>query len=638
MQRRASSRTLFHAPRRTLLAAGLLCAIAPSFAADVADATAQATELDDVVVTATRTAQTQDATLAAVDVITRADIDRLQPVSLPELLRGSPGLSISNSGGAGKASSVFLRGTESDHVLVLIDGIRIGSATLGTAALQDIPVDQIERIEIVRGPFSSLYGADALGGVIQIFTRRPHKAFDPNASAAIGSDRMSRGSVGVAGRGEASGDKGGWYSVQAAYETTDGIDAYRDNPANPFDATDPDRDGYRNRSLSVAAGHRFGKALDIDGRVLRTEGRNEYDSSFSNIDKTVQQVVGARVRYAPSDAARLTLSLGRNDDRSDNFFNDAPRGSFDSRRESGSLQGDFGIDEGLLTLGFDWRRDGVASTTVYDRDSRINRAAFAQWQGRFDVQSLQVGLRRDEDSQFGGKTTGSVLWGWDFTDALRLTASYGTAFKAPSFNELYFPGFGNPNLGAEEARSFELGLRGRQGWGGWAINAFETRADDLIAYDPTLIDAGHPFGQPNNVDSARIRGVEATAETEIAGWTVRGAATWLDPRNDSGGFDDGNLLARRARTSGRVDVDRSFGDFSLGATVNGSGYRYDDPANSIRIGGHGATDLRVAYTFAAAWTLQLNVNNAFDKRYETAAFYNQPGRNYLLSLRYRAVD
>src|SRR5688572_2956200 len=156
MQCRASTRSLFHAPRRTLLAAGLLCAIAPSFAAD---ATAQATELDNVVVTATRTAQTQDATLAAVDVITRADIDRLQPVSLPELLRGSPGLAISNSGGAGKASSVFLRGTESDHVLVLIDGVRIGSATLGTAALQDIPVDQIERIEIVRGPFSSLYGA-----------------------------------------------------------------------------------------------------------------------------------------------------------------------------------------------------------------------------------------------------------------------------------------------------------------------------------------------------------------------------------------------------------------------------------------------------------------------------------------------
>lgn len=619
-------------PRRSLLTASLLCAIAPVFAADAAQ---QATELDGVVVTATRTAQTQDATLAAVDVISRADIERLQRASLPELLRGSPGLTVSNSGGAGKASSVFLRGTESDHVLVLVDGIRIGSATLGTAALQDIPVDQIERIEIVRGPFSSLYGSDALGGVIQIFTRRPHKAFDPNASVAIGSDRMSRGSAGIAGRGETSGS---WYSVQAAYETTDGIDSYRDNPDNPFDAPDPDRDGYRNRSLSASAGHRFNDAWDADARVLRTEGRNEYDGGFSNMDKTAQQVVGARVRYAPAETVKLTLSLGRADDESDNYFDGQTRGSFNSQRDSGSLQGDFGIGDGLLTIGFDWRQDQVDSSTVYERDSRINRAMFAQWQGRFSAQSLQLGVRRDDDSQFGGKTTGSLLWGWDVTDALRLTASYGTAFKSPTFNELYFPGFGNPNLSAEKARSFEIGLRGKHDWGIWTVNAFETRADDLIAYDPTLIDATHPFGQPNNVDSARIRGVEATVETEIAGWTVRGAASLLDPRDESSGFNDDNVLARRTRTSGRVDVDRSFGDFDVGATVNGDGYRYDDPANTIRMAGYGTTDVRLAYTIASAWTLQLNVNNVFDKQYETAAFYNQPGRNYLLSLRYRPAD
>jgi len=621
--------------RRSLLATSLLCAIAPAFAEEAAP---QATNLDDVVVTATRTAQTQDATLAAIDVITRADIERLQPTSLPDLLRGSPGLTISNNGGAGKASSVFLRGTESDHVLVLVDGVRIGSATLGTAALQDIPVDQIERVEIVRGPFSSLYGSDALGGVIQIFTRRPHQAFEPNASAAIGSYRMSRGSVGLAGRHEASAEQGGWYSVQAAYETTDGINAYRDNPANPFDAPNPDRDGYRNRSLSLAAGQRFSQAWDIEGRALRTEGRNEYDGGFSNKDKTVQQVVGARVHFAPTDAVKLTLGLGRSDDKSDNFLDDASSGSFNSQRDSGSLQGDFGIGDGLLTVGFDWRRDEVDSTTTYERDSRLNRAVFAQWQGRYDAQSLQLGLRRDDDSQFGGETTGSVLWGWDFTDALRLTASYGTAFKAPTFNELYFPFFGNPNLSAEKAHSFELGLRGKHGWGNWAVNAFETRAEDLIAYDPTLIDANHPFGQPNNVDEARIRGVEATVDTEIVGWAVHGAVTLLDPRDVGGSFNDGNVLARRARTSARVDVDRSFGSFSLGATVNGSGYRYDDPANSVRMGGYGTTDLRVAYAFTPAWKLQLNVNNALDKRYETAAFYNQPGRNYLLSLRYRPAD
>jgi vitamin B12 transporter len=612
--------------RQSVLAAALLCVIAPAAFADEA-VVDQATDLDEVVVTATRTAQTQDETLAAVTVITREDIERLQPSSLQDLLRGQPGLTISNNGGAGKESSVFLRGTEADHVLVLIDGIRIGSVTAGKAALQDIPVDQIERIEIVRGPFSSLYGADALGGVIQIFTRRPHKAFDPNFSVAGGSYGTWRGSAGVSGRSETSDERSGWYSAQAAYEHTDGIDAHRGD-------ADTDPDGYYNRSLSLAAGHRFSRAWDVEGRVLRAEGHNDYDGSFQNQSDVIEQAIGARVRYAPTNGTTLTLNLGRSDDRSDNFLDSTPAGTFDSRRDSGSLQGDFGIGSGLLSVGYDWRRDEVDSTTAYLDSTgevvtrRYNRAMFGQWQGRFDAHSLQLSLRRDDDSQFGGKTTGSALWGWDFTDALRLTASYGTAYKAPSFNELYFPFFGNPDLKPEESRSFELGLRGQHGWGNWTLNAFDTKADQLIATFCTPDWICFPV----NVDSARIRGTEATIETTIAGWAVRGTATWLDPRDD--GSD--KLLRRRTRTSGRVDVDRRFGAFSVGATVDGNGYRYEDAANLQRLGGYATTDLRVGYTFAGAWTLQLNANNVFDKRYETAALYNQPGRNYLLSLRYRA--
>lgn len=621
------------------LRAAIAAALLAPFATVAGDAPAQATDLDHVVVTATRTAQTQDATLVPVSVIDRADIERLQPQSLAELLRGSPGLSVSNSGGLGKATSVFLRGTESDHVLVIVDGIRIGSATLGTAALQDIPVDQIERIEIVRGPFSSLYGSDALGGVIQIFTRRPQRAFDPNASVAVGSYGTSRASAGISGR-TGSAEAGGWYSLQSAYEHTDGIDAYRDNPDSPWDdyGLDADRDGYRNRSLSLAGGQRFNSAWDVEGRVLRTEGRNEYDSSVSTVDKTVQQVAGAAVHFTPNDAIKLSLSLGRNDDKSDNFLGDLASGDFDTRRNTASLQGDFTIGGSVLTVGYDWRSDAVASSAGYERDHRLNRALFGQWQARFGAHALQASLRRDDDSQFGGKTTGSMAWGWDVTNALRLTASYGTAFKAPTFNELYYPGFGNPNLSAETSRSIALGLRGKHGWGGWTLDAFRTQADGLIAYDPTAVDATHPYGQPNNVDSARIRGLEATVDTTLAGWVLRASATWLDPRDAGNGYHDGNLLARRTRTGGRIDADRRFGAFSVGATANASGYRYDDPANSVRLGGYGTADLRIGYAFARAWTLQLNANNVFDKRYETAAFFNQPGRNYLLSLRYHPAD
>lgn len=609
--------------RRRVLAVALLSSIsatAPVFAEGAA------TDLDQVVVTATRTAQTQDQTLAAVSVIDRNEIERLQPASLPDLLTGRAGISLANNGGVGKSTSVFLRGTESDHVLVLIDGIKIGSATSGGASLQDIPVEQVERIEIVRGPFSSLYGSEALGGVIQIFTRRPQGVFAPSFSAAVGSEDTQRTSAGVAGRTQDAQQRG-WYSINAAHQSTDGINAYRGT--RNFD---PDKDGYRNSSLTLQGGWRFDERWDADARVFRAEGRNEYDGSANNEADTVQQAIGARVRYAPGEV-KITAGVGTSADLSDNFLNGVYSSNFDTRRELGSLQADVGIAGALLTLGFDWLGDKVDSNTDYARDRRINRGVFAQWQQEAGAQSLQASARRDDDSQFGGQTTGSVLWGWDFTDALRLSASYGTAFKAPTFNELYFPGYGNPDLGPETSRSVELGLRGEHGWGTWSINAFDTKIDDMIAFDSSL----GPTGAPNNIDRARIQGVEGVIGTQLAGWDLRSSLTWLDPRNDGDNANHDNLLPRRAKQSGRIDADRRFGGFSIGASVTGAGERYDNLTNTTRLAGYGLADLRAGYAFDEEWSVQATVANVFDKRYETAALYNQPGRTWLLTLRYQPV-
>ncbi|ALN62856.1 tonB-dependent vitamin B12 receptor [Lysobacter antibioticus] len=594
---------------------------------------APAVDLDQVVVTASRTAQTQDATLAAVTVIDRAQIERLQPSSLPELLRGTPGASLANNGGPGKATSLFLRGSESDHVLVLIDGVKIGSATSGGASLQDIPVEQIERVEIVRGPFSSLYGSEAIGGVIQIFTRRPQGAFVPSFSASIGSYATHRATAGVAGKGER-----GWYSINAAHEDTDGINACRGKPspggAGCFTYS-PDRDGYRNDSLTLQGGYRFNEQWDAEARLFRTENHNEYDGSQNNEADGVQQVAGAKLRYRPSDRVSLSASAGRSEDLSDTYKNGKYSSTFETRRQLGSVQGDLGIGSGLLTLGFDWQRDRIDSNTRYARDARILRGAFGQWQQSFGAHALQASLRRDDDSQFGGETTGSLLWGWNLSEALRLTASYGTAFKAPTFNELYYPGYGNAGLSPETSRSVEIGLRGTHGERRqhvWSLNAYESDIDDLIAFDSSI-------GLPGNVDRARIRGLEAAFDTRLADWDLRASATWLDPRNDSRSASRDKFLPRRARQSARIDADRRFavgnGAWSFGASVYAAGDRYDDLANTRRLAGYALTDLRLGYAFNEAWSLQLAANNVFDRRYETAAFYNQPGRNYLLTLRYR---
>ncbi|NIK33987.1 vitamin B12 transporter [Xanthomonas arboricola] len=618
-------------PRRAVLAAGLSLCVATLAHAEAA------IDLDQVVVTASRTAQTQDQTLAPVTVIDRAQIERRQVNSLQDLLRGEAGVSLANNGGPGKPTSLFLRGTESDQVVVLIDGVRIGSATSGGAALQDLPIEQIERIEIVRGPFSSLYGSEALGGVIQIFTRRPQGRFVPTFSAAAGSDNARRYSAGLAGRSEGDlSESGGWYSANAVHDETDGINAYLDTNSSDYD---PDRDGYRNDSLSVQGGWRFNRQWDADVHALRAQSRNEYDGSAfgGNLSKGVQQAVGGRVRYAPTDAVKLTASVGSSSDFSDAYYDGAYLSTYDTRRKQGALQADIAAGAGLFTVGFDWQRDAIASSDNYDADSRIDRAAFAQWQQSFGAQSLQVSLRRNDNSQFGGKTTGSLLWGWDVAEHLRLTASYGTAFKAPTFNELYYPDFGNPLLGPETSKSAELGLRGSYGWGTWTLSAFQTRIDDLISYDASLVDAAHPFGQPNNIDQARIRGVEAGYDTELAGWTVRSALTWLQPQAD-GEVNNGNWLPRRARQSGRIDADRSFGAFGVGASLFGSGKRFGDLANTERLAGYGLLDLRVSYAVTVDWKVSLTANNVFDRQYETARWYAQPGRNYLLTLRYQAAQ
>lgn len=602
------------------LAAALSLLIAPAHAAS------DATDLDSVVVTASRTAQPAGRALASVTVIDRARIERLQPASLQELLRGEAGVSIANNGGAGKQTSLFLRGTDSDHTLVLVDGLKAGSATSGGAAFQDIPVDQIERIEIARGPFSSLYGSDAIGGVIHIFTRRPATGFDPSLSVGAGSRGAFRALAGLAGRGENA-----WYSLQAGHETTDGIDAYRGNPAfAAFETLDPDRDGYRNTSVTARAGTRIGEAWTVEGHVLRADGHAGYDG-FTDEADVVQQVAGARVHYAPTARVGVTLNGGRTVDRANAYAGGQFSSRFDTLRELGSLQADLGIGPGTLTTGFDWKRDQVDSSTPYDVDTRHTRGLFAQWQQEAGAHAFRLSARRDDDTQFGGYGTGAASWGWDFTPGLRLTANLGTAFKAPSFNELYFPGYGNPLLEPETSRSAELGLRGRSGALGWSLNAFETRIEELITHNP---DIGQ-FGGPDNIERARIRGVETTAQGDVAGWTLRGSATWLDPRNDGSGINRGNVLPRRARHAGRIDVDRHFGEWSVGASVTGEGRRFDNVSNTIRMGGYATADLRLGFDFAPAWSLLLTASNVFDRRYETAAYYNQPGRGWFLNLRYR---
>ena len=620
--------------RSILIQATLVVAISNVFASTAMAQNASAQSLDRIIVTGTRSERGPD-TLAARTMIDREQIDRLQPASLQELLRGQTGLGIYNQGGAGKVSGLFLRGTSPGQVLVLVDGVKIGSPTSGMAAVWDIPVSQIERVEIVRGPLSSLYGSEAVGGVIQIFTRGGDTpGVHPEFGVAIGSDRTYKADAGIRGRGTR-----GWYSAGVAHEETRGFNACNGDPVTfaGCGTIEPDRDGYRNDSVRLAGGFDFNNQWQADARILRAEGKNEFDGGWANENENVQQVAGAHVRYAPSDTFALHLNAGRNDDDSRSIVGRTrtQSGRITTRRDTGSLQADIGGDTNLLSIGFDWQRDEVEGTTVFDVDHRISRAVFGQWRMQAGNQHLQAGLRREDNTQFGGATTGNLSWGWDFTEALRLVASYGTAFRAPTFNDLYYPGFSNPDLRPERSRSIEVGVEGRHGWGEWSLRGYQNRLRDLIVYNPLLTSPSSPYGMPDNVQLARVRGVEAMLGFDIAGWDVNATASVIDPRNETPGALDGKLLNRRAKQMARIDADRDFGRYSLGASVNGTSGRFDDPANRVRMGGYATTDLRAGLRMNDAWRMQLSVANVLDREFETARWYNQAGRTWLLSLRWQ---
>ena len=570
-----------------------------------------------VIVTATRTARTADETLASVSVITRADIERTQAKSVAELLAGEAGIDTTVSGGYGKSTSVFLRGTNSDHTLVLIDGIKVGSATLGTAPWQYLPLDQIERIEIVRGPRSSLYGSEAIGGVIQIFTRRPTEKFQGHAEAGYGTYGTSKLSAGVSG---ADGNTS--YNLTASHFNTDGIDAKTSSAGN-----EGDRDGYRNESYSARLTHRLAGGAEIELHTLHARAHTEFDGTTENQTAFLQDVVSARLNFAPTNDWSVKLQTGTSRDYTDSFKNGRFSSTFNTLRNVASWQNDVTLTKDqLLTLGADYQDDRVGSTTAYTRTERADAGVFLQHQAKLGDHDLLLGLRRDDNEQFGIHSTGNLAWGYALSSRLRARLSYGTAFKAPTFNQLYFPGFGDPNLRPERSKTYEAGLRGRQDWGSWNVSAFQTNIENLIA---TVTVSGVSTAQ--NVDKALIKGLETEVSTQLAGWETRAALTLLDPRDT--GRD--TVLNRRAKRSLKLTTERADGKWRYGANLLVQGHRYDNVSNTTRLGGYGIVNFQAQYDVSKQWVLRANLDNAFDKAYETVSTFKSPGRAFFVSLGYR---
>lgn len=616
-------------PRRARLSAALSLVLFSSQAAP-------AQELEQLIVTAARIPEPEDQSFFSSTLLTRADIEARQVSSVQDLLADLAGISIDSTGGLGQQSSVFIRGADSDHTLLLIDGVRVGSATLGSAPFEIIPLEQIDHIEVVRGPRSTLYGSDAVGGVIQIFTRQ---AGDPGAtlggSAMTGSYDTHEFTGYAAARGRAA-----WGSISADVLTTGGLAAcLPSGVAGCFDPAAPQLpDGHQNRSGSLSAGVRLTDQLTASADVLYTHGWTAFDGAgFDDRLDFGEKVLSAHLDQTLGAGWHVRLMAGRDEDDERDFLDVTPVGTFDSVRNSASLQADGKLGEAVkLVSGVDYEDVHVDSDTPFAASSRTTRAGFSELHADFAGWSALAGARFEDNEQFGAHWTGNLGLTRTLGVGVRFMLTWGTAFRAPTFDELYFPGFGNPNLKPETSQSWETGLDGGEGALRWSLHAYQTTLDEEISIDPLTF-------LPLNIDRSRIRGVELQGDWHGADWVVGGQLTGLEPLNVSPGAGYDDLLPRRAQQSASLTVRRLLrpapaggADGSVGVVARWEGRRYDDLANTLPMGGYLTVDLLTQWRLARAWTLEARVANLFDRAYQTAAYYAEPGRSYGVTIRYRS--
>ena len=587
-------------------------------------------ELPDMVVTATRTETAKNELATATTVYTREDIDRLQVKTLPELLKGSTGVDITQNGGYGQPAYVYMRGTDSSHVLVLIDGIKAGSVTTGTSAFELIPVDQIERVEIIRGPQSSLYGSEAIGCVIQIFTRKGKQSEKPSVSANVGGGSYDthQESGTISGRWQNN-----WYSLGVSNLDSRGFSA----TVVPYNGGSPRRDAYRNTAVNARAGHRFDNNAEVDTFFMRAEGINQFDGypGSTNNKEFVNQVVGTSASMDIFDNWRTSLKLGQTQDNQTFFL---PAGTFDSRfnsaRWNASWLNQLTVNKDhQVTLGSDYRLDEVDSSTLYNKNSRYDVGVFGELHSRiFDSHFINASLRWDENQAFGEAVTGNMGWRFNWDYGLSVFSNFGNAFKAPTFNDLYYPdafgSHGNPNLKAEDSKSFEVGLAGNHAKLQWELRAFHTIIDNLIIWMP-IAPNSYSF-VPQNIGKSEIEGIEAEIGGQLLGWTNKLTGNLLNPKN----LGNNKLLPGRSEQTVSYDVSRSFGGLDVGAKVLAQAGRFNDLANATRLSGYTTIDLRTAYHFDKNWMVSAKLNNVLDKQYQTISNYNTFGRNFFFSINY----
>ena len=570
-----------------------------------------ALKLPQTLITGNRQVEARSDSTSANSVFTRDDIDRLQPTSLTDLLSRVPGVQVARSGGRGALPGIYIRGTKSAQSLVLVDGQRMANATSADSNLQYLNIDQIERVEVLRGSRSVIYGSDAIGGVIQIFTRRGAvHAPQLRLHSAVGSYGSTLNSLGISG-----GDTQTRYNLSASLENTAGIN--RTTVSYPVDN---DHDAYRNKSVSLNLSHNLTDAVEVGISAIKNTGKTELDAMFGQKGYSDFDIssVGGFIDAQINDRWNSRVEWGHSENREKTRDKLSPDlYAFNTYRDSLNWQNNLTLnDQHSLIVGADSYEDRVRSSTVFDEDSRWNRSVFVQHRFHGDYFSTELGVRHDQNQQFGSHNTWSASLSVPLNVDNEVLLSYSEGFRAPTFNDLYYPQYGNSALKPEYSKSYELQWRSQlTDSSRLETSVYRTDIRDAIVADADFIQ--------QNIGAARITGFESALHQEWFGWQSSLGVAIIDPRDR----DTGHTLSRRARRTVSLDLDRQFDRLGVGASWQAVSSSFNDDDNKQPIGGYGLLGLRGNWIASPEVRLELKVDNLLDKSF-TRALYSYDGNYY----------
>ncbi|MGR5174634.1 TonB-dependent receptor domain-containing protein [Vibrio owensii] len=622
--------------RKTFLAITCASLLSPTFYLQAQEASADET----VVVTANRFKQVDGAVLAQTVTVTKEDIERLQADSLFDVFRTLPSVEVAQYGGRGQSASLFVRGGSSSQVLVLVDGVRVPRASMGGVDFSQFPVNSVERIDYIRGARASIYGSEAISGVINIITRADIDNDASRVSAGYGSDNHKKSTFVVS---KPVGD-GKHFKGVLGYEKTDGFNVKPQPGLN-----DGDEHGFESFNLKLGYQQTFSE--NVTGYVGVTAYNNEYDydnSLYGNpdwgtVDKHEKKT--GEVEYVGADlsleynkdvySSELKLAYGQQDNYDHKSGQSKSTGDHVAIEQFNAIWlNSYSVTEELsVGGGLDYRTEKLAKGYIapsdwgpakdYDpeKNPRTNFGVSAIAQYAYDVWTLEASVRNDDNNQFGNNTTWQTAAGWTFYEGYELTLSHGTAFRAPSFVDLYYPGYEMPNLKPEESENTEISVSGGVSIVDWTVTGYYNQIENMLIWEGSGM---------QNVGEAEIKGIELEVKLDTDIVSHEFYLDYKDPVDKSGAED--TQLAYRSNRGAKWNAYATFDQWTLGSQYLYQGERFN---GNIRLPSYSLWNFTASYAVNQNWDVNAKLSNAFDKDYEMYTGYATPGRQYFVSADYR---